>query len=328
MNKEILKNKSYQFLTRKEFKANKICMLTKDGYSIYGIKLKDFNKHQLVKGVCLNSKTEIESGKYKDFILSQNKDINSSYIDIIPLNTIVDKLIKCQPEVISIFGARDKDTIIMTKEGKLLKDNIGLFLNRYNIYRSFRGFTLSSKQELEESISKIDKFTSKDKELNFIYHINKLLEESETMVKGITPIVEEDKSILLNVNVEKCSIKDLRYTMNRISDEHAKYRHANDPNSEGNDRIRRYAVNIIKTYLLGIDILSGNGINTYMPNPIFDEIINNKFTHKEILELVNEYDERFAYASKNSDLQEYPDYNDINELVDELNRRVIENEVE
>lgn len=327
MNNKILEDKSYQFLKRKIFKKNKICILVKDGYCVYGINLKDFNKHQLVKGICLNSKKEIESGEFEHFIISQDKDIHSSYIDILPLNTIIDKLINCQPEILSIFGVRDEDTIIITKEGKLLKDNIGLFLNRYNIYRSFRGFTLSLKQELEESISKIDKFTSNEKELNFICHINKLIKENEGMPNGIKLILDEDKSISLNVNIEKCSIKDLRYTMNRISDEYAKYKHANDPNSQDNDRIKRYAVNIIKTYLLGIDILSGNRISTYMPNPVFDEIINNKFTHKEILELIYEYDERFIYASKNSDLQEYPNHNGINELVDELNRRVMEDEV-
>ncbi|WP_297136224.1 hypothetical protein [Terrisporobacter sp.] len=327
MNNKILNSKNYRLLKRQIFKDNKICILTKDGYSIYGIKLKNFQKHQMVKGICLNSKKEIETGTYNTHIISQNKDVRESYIDIVPLNTAIEKLIKCQPELIIPFGVREEDIVLITEEGRFLKDNINLFLNRYNVHRSFRGFTLSLREELEKAINDICIFIVDEKESNFVSRVNKIIGENEKILSGIKFELDENKSIKVSMNLEKCTFEDVRYSVLKIGSEYDKYRFANDPNSQINDRIKRYTVNIIKTYLLGIDILLGNGISTYMPKPIFDEILNNKFTHKEILEMIDEYDRRFIYASNNSKLQEEPDYNKINELVDELNRRVLNDEV-
>lgn len=325
----ILNEKSYNyFLNRKVFKRNKICILVKHGYAAYGINLKDFKKCQPLKGICLNSKKEITSGEYEHFIIAQDKDIHKSYIDIIPLNTLVDKLIKCQPEIISIFGVRDEDTLIITPEGRKLKDNMNLFLNRYNVYRSFRGCVLTMKEKLEESINEVHRFTNDEKELNIVSDINSVIEEDEGIHPNVRATVNNDSEIGLNINLEFISIDELRYMSRKIISKYNKYRFANDPESEINDVIRRYAVNIIKTYLIGIDILQGNEFNTYMKSPIFDKIINNEFTHSEILKLIEQYDDRFKYASNNSTLQEEPDYEGINRLIDELNQRVLNDEVQ
>lgn len=325
----ILNEKSYNyFLNRKVFKRNKICILVKHGYAAYGINLKDFKKCQPLKGICLNSKKEITSGEYEHFIIAQDKDIHKSYIDIIPLNTLVDKLIKCQPEIISIFGVRDEDTLIITPEGRMLKDNMNLFLNRYNVYRSFRGFALTLREEIEESINNIYRFISDKKESNIMCDINKIIEENEKIHSNVKAVVNEGNTIGLNINLEFISIDDFKHMSREIINEYKKYKRANDPESEINDRIKRHAVNIIKTYLIGIDILQGNGFNTYMKSPIFDKIINNEFTHSEILKLIEEYDDRFKYASNNSTLQEEPDYEGINRLIDELNQRVLNDEVQ
>lgn len=325
----ILNEKSYNyFLNRKVFKRNKICILVKHGYAAYGINLKDFKKCQPLKGICLNSKKEITSGEYEHFIIAQDKDIHKSYIDIIPLNTLIDKLIKCQPEIISIFGVRDEDTLIITPEGRMLKDNMNLFLNRYNVYRSFRGFALTLREEIEESINNIYRFISDKKESNIMCDINKIIEENEKIHSNVKAVVNEGNTVGLNINLEFISIDDFKHMSREIINEYKKYKRANDPESEINDRIKRHAVNIIKTYLIGIDILQGNGFNTYMKSPIFDKIINNEFTHSEILKLIEEYDDRFKYASNNSTLQEEPDYEGINRLIDELNQRVLNDEVQ
>jgi predicted nucleotidyltransferase len=89
----------------------------------------------------------------------------------------------------------------------------------------------------------------------------------------------------------------------------------------------------IKLYLDDSEILEGKGINTYRENdlPLLMALRNGDYVEEGndygyIFELIDDYEKRFNYAKKHTELPKKPDYDKINELVIEINREVLDYE--
>lgn len=328
MYNEILNDSKYDFIREGRFvNENKICLLTVGGYQSYGIDLNEKLSAIPLRGVCLNSIGEIESNKYR------NKPFVYSGYDatIYHLDQFINRLIKCQPEVVNMFGVRDEDILMITEEGKLLKDNIDLFLNRYDVYRSFRGCTLSIKKDLCKLIAKCNGFTQEDKEKSLMSSMYDVIKTNKKLNQNINLYLNNGQ-VMIDIDVKGYSFKKFKNIINIMGNELKRYNNLNSTSTtvKKRDKIKilKYSIDIINTYLIGIDLLSSGKLNVYRgDNGLIKGVLNENYSYDEILNIINMLDKEFIEASRYSVLQEDPNQDKINELVDELNRRVLNDEV-
>ena len=93
-------------------------------------------------------------------------------------------------------------------------------------------------------------------------------------------------------------------------------------------------MNLIRLYLMCLDILEKEKIITYRENEhdLLMDIRNGKFLDSndqpipEFFEMVDEYEKRLEYAKRNTNLPDNPNYKEINEFVASVNERVVNGE--
>lgn len=111
------------------------------------------------------------------------------------------------------------------------------------------------------------------------------------------------------------------YNPNTLKD----YNKLNNRNKKKDDEhLFKHGMHLIRLLIMGTEILEGKPIITYRPEKQFLlDIRNEKYTFNQIFEMVDELESKFDYAKKNSPLPAKPSYHKINDLVMEINKKVI-----
>jgi hypothetical protein len=118
--------------------------------------------------------------------------------------------------------------------------------------------------------------------------------------------------------------------MNNIVKEYNKIGHRNS-NAIERGKLGKHMMHLVRLYLMCIDILEKEEINTYRENDIqfLMDIRNGKFLDEnsqplaEFYDMVSGYEKRLEYAIENTSLPERPDYEAINEFLMSVNERVV-----
>ncbi|HGS9648377.1 TPA: nucleotidyltransferase domain-containing protein [Clostridioides difficile] len=102
-----------------------------------------------MRGIYLNSAQEILT------MNCINKPYENKETDtvIYPLKQIITLLLNVNPNVIEILGTRKEDLFVCTEEGKLLKDNVDLFLTK-RAANSFGGYAISQLRRLQNALAR------------------------------------------------------------------------------------------------------------------------------------------------------------------------------
>jgi len=116
--------------------------------------------------------------------------------------------------------------------------------------------------------------------------------------------------------------------MNNVLRDYDKLNHRNSKKDELH--LNKHAMHLIRLLIMGTEILQGKGVHTYREKeiPLLMDIRNSKYSYDEIFQLVDKFDFEFKYASENTVLPDKPDYNKVQELIMEINRKVIEKAAE
>lgn len=331
--KSRLESKEYNFLREEERLKNRMILLTTGGSFAYGTNI-DTPEHISdldIRGIYLNSAQEILT------MNCINKPYENKETDtvIYPLKQIITLLLNVNPNVIEILGTRKEDLFVCTEEGKLLKDNVDLFLTK-RAANSFGGYAISQLRRLQNALAR-DNYEQKEKEEHIMNSVKRQMKTFEDRYKVVSEeeiklYIEESKrtdleeEIFIDVNLKKYPLRDLKgmwSEMNNILKDYSKLNHRNNKKDELH--LNKHAMHLIRLFLMGIEILEGKGINTYRENDkeFLLDIRKGKYTYNEIFEIVNELDKNFKYAEKNSCLPNSPDMKKVNELVMYMTNRVL-----
>lgn len=317
--KEELKTKDYDFLKNDTHLGDNIILLTTGGSHAYGTNIKTSDLD--IRGIAIESEKEIFGlSNFEQFI--DNKTDTTIY----GLKKVINLLLNCNPNVIEMFGTKEEHLFMISEEGKLLRDNIDLFLSKKAKY-SFGGYATAQLRRLQNSLVK-DNYPKDIKEghiLNSIKHQMKHLQKhySEFNSDDIKVYIDNDE-IKIDIDLKNYPLRDFQNIYSEMNNIIKNYEKINSRNKKKtNEGLNKHAMHLVRLLIMGREILEGNGIQTYRTIDrlallyIRDGIYQEKdgSFKPEFFKLVDTLEEELQIAYNNSKLPSKPDFNKIEDLV-------------
>lgn len=320
--KYILNNPDYDFLRKNEHLGDNIILLTLGGSYAYGTN--NENSDVDVRGIALERPTELIG--LESFDHFENKITDTT---VYSLRKIVSLLCNCNPNCVEILATNPEHLLILKHEGKLLRDNIHLFLSQ-RASNSFGGYAMAQLRRLQNALAR-DHYPEEEK----IKHITNTIknqmfsfnERYKDFEDGNINIYIENNEILMDVNLNKYPLQDYKNIWSEMNNVVKDYNKLNNRNKKkDDDHLFKHGMHLIRLLLMGTEILKGEPVQTYRPEREFLlDIRSGKYSFNQIFEIVDEKEKEFNYAKENSSLPLKPDYHKINNLVCEINKSVIVN---
>lgn len=330
---KLIENQEYNFL-KENTNLKNIMFLTLGGSHAYGTNVDGSDVD--IRGVALNSISDlIGFSKFE-----QVTDIQTD-TTIYSFNKFITLIINCNPNTIELLG--NKDYYMLTNEGKLLLDNKQLFLSQRAV-SSFSGYATQQLRRLENALAR-DTYNQQDKEK----HIKAACESSRLSFEDKYTKFDDnsinlsiDKSnksnleveIFADINLKHYPLRDIKNILNEMNEIIKNYDKLNNRNSKKDDlHLNKHAMHLIRLYLMCLDILEKQEINTYRENDI-DLLMsirqgyfqkNDSSYSQDFFDLVNDFEKRVEYAAKNTSLPKLPDMKRIEDLVMNINKGVVLN---
>lgn len=328
--KELLKTESYDFLRENEHLKDNIILLTLGGSYAYGTNVKGSDVD--VRGIAVERPEEIIG--LSSFEQFENRETDTV---IYGLRKVIFLMQNCNPNVIEMLGTREDQLIVCNKYGRMLKDNIDLFLSKRAI-NSFGGYATAQLRRLQNALAR-DSYPQKEKEQHILNSINSQLSSIEDRYKTLTGgnidlfINNSDKEdveteIFMNINLNNYPLRDFKNIYSEMSNIVKDYGKINHRNKKKDDlHLNKHAMHLIRLLIMGKEILDGKGINTYREKErdLLLDIRAGRYTFEEIFKMVDKYEKEFQIAAQNTKLPERPNYNKIEELVMRISKEVILN---
>ncbi|WP_010244163.1 nucleotidyltransferase domain-containing protein [Acetivibrio cellulolyticus] len=326
--KEKLNSKEYEFIKTDPHLGGNILILTTAGSIAYGTNVETSDID--IRGVTIETPQDIIG-------LSSFDQFEDRVTDtvIYGLKKFILLCLNSNPNVLEILGTNPDHLLIITEEGKLLRDNVDLFLSRRAI-ASFGNYATAQLRRLQNALAR-DNYPQKEKEQHILNSILGQMDHLKRTYKSFTGSEinlyldksakeEMESEIFIDIELKHYPLRDLKniYSdMDNIVREYAKLNHRNSKKDELH--LNKHAMHLIRLLVTGTEILEGKGINTYRENEreLFLDIRKGKYSYNQVFEMVNEYEERFKYAANNTSLPEEPDIKRVEALMMEIYEKVL-----
>lgn len=333
--KTILNTPEYDFLKTNPHLGDNIILLGLGGSHAYGTNVPGSDVD--IRGIALNSKEEILGAANFEQVVNEATDTT-----IYSIRKIISLLSSCNPNTIELLGLKPEHYLYLSPIGQELLDNKKLFLSRRAKY-SFGGYAFAQLRRLDNKAARsIEQAEREQHILNSITAATYVWPDKYGCFKtgeGIKLYLDSsdqpdmDKEIFMDINLTGYPLRDYKNMwaeLKNIISDYDKIGHRNQ-NAIERGKLGKHMMHLVRLYLMCIDILEKEEINTYRENdiPFLLDIRNGKFLDKdsqplpEFYEMVNEYEKRLEYAAENTSLPEKPNTKAINEFLMSVNERVV-----
>ena len=263
---------------------------------------------------------------------------NATDTTVYSLNKLVRLLLACTPNTIEMLGGRAEDYVFFGEAGRVLIDNRALFLSRVAA-KSFGGYVNQQLRRLENALAR-DSYPHAEKERHILGSCQSAMmslnERYSALPEGGIGLYigkalgsELDGEILADIHLEGYPLRDYKSIWADLSNIVKDYGKLNQRNRKKDEpHLSKHMMHLIRLYMMGIDILERGEIVTYREreHELLMSLRNGEFlangqTTPAFGELLHDYERRFEYACENTALPEKPDFDAVNEMTIELNRR-------
>lgn len=326
--KEKLKSEEYEFLKTDKHLGENILILTTAGSIAYGTNVETSDID--IRGVTVETRQDIIG-------LSTFEQYEDRLTDtvIYGLKKFISLCLNSNPNVLEILGTNPEHLLIMTEEGKLLRDNVDLFLSKRAV-TSFGNYATAQLRRLQNALAR-DNYPQKEKEQHILNSISGQMDHLKRTYKSFTDSdisLYIDKSnkedleteIFIDINLKHYPLRDLKNIYSDMDNIVRNYDKLNHRNSKKDElHLNKHAMHLIRLLVTGTEILEGKGINTYRENErdLFLDIRNGKYSYSQVFEMVSKYEEQFKFAADNTTLPEEPNFKRVEELLMEIYERIL-----
>ena len=331
---ELLQTKEYDFLRTNPRLSGRIMLLGLSGSYGYGTNREGSDVD--FRGVALNLPSDlIGLTSFEQF-----EDRTTDTV-IYGFNKFVSLLVNCNPNIIELLGLDDDQYYIRSELGQTLLDNRHLFLSK-RAAASFGHFADAQLRRLQNAIAR-DSLPQSEREQHILRSVRNSLEDfnkrqreeerNNTRLYVDAAVTEGlDTEIFLDVDLKHYPLRrytDMMNTLNSVIRDYDKIGKRN--HKKDDTHLNKHAMHLIRLFMMGIDILQNEEIRTHRPKEdltLLMSIRNGDYMEEgkmsdRFFDMLADYEERFEQAERASTLPDTPDMDRIEELVEEINRHVV-----
>lgn len=333
--KTLLNTPEYNFLKTNPHLGNNIILLGLGGSHAYGTNVEDSDVD--IRGVALNSKADILGTSNFEQVVNNETDTT-----IYSIRKIISLLSSCNPNTIEILGLKPEHYLYLSPVGQELLDHKKLFLTKRALH-SFGGYAFAQLRRLDNKTARtLEQEEWEQHVLNSITTASYAWPEKFEVFKSGDYInlyldtsdrANMDKEIFMDIHLTHYPLRDYRSIwsdMKNIVSDYEKIGHRNQ-NAIEKGKLGKHMMHLVRLYLMCLDILEKEEINTYRENdiPFLMNIRNGKYLDDnsqpipEFYEMIKDYEKRLQYAADNSSLPEKPNFKAIDEFLMSINERVV-----
>ena len=338
--KRKLETEEYDFLRTNKNLGNNIILLTLGGSYAYGMEKSDGTSDVDVRGIALNSKSDILLGKDFEQIVEETTDTT-----VYSFNKMIQLLSNSNPNTIEELGCLPEHYFMLSDIGKELLKNRKMFLSKICVH-TFGGYASNQLRRMENKATRL--VGQKQNEEYILKSINNAQYEykrryfpyDSSNIKLYTDKAVQsgyDSEIFMDINLKHYPLRDwtgMWNEMKAIVSSYSKFGKRNEKAVQ-KDKLGKHMAHLIRLYMMCIDILEQEEIITYREyeHDLLMSIRNgeyldsNRQPRSEFYDLLNEYEKRFDYAKENTSLPDSPDYKKINEFKMSVNERIVRGDI-
>lgn len=278
---------------------------------------------------------------------------NTTDTTIYGSNKLIQLFWDCNPNCIEMLGCRPEHYLYLTDTGKLLLDNRKLFLSQ-KAARSFGGYAAQQLRRLKNALAR-DYVSQEEREEHIAQTLRHSLDCADFRTNysnhGSVELYvdrserpELETEVFCDVSLKHFSVRELKQILNTLSEVTKNFDKSNHPQADGREdhlnhrnrkkdsaHLNKHAMHLIRLYLMCLDILEKEEIVTYREDDrdFLLQIRDGAFQNPdgtyqlEFFDLVDSYEQRMQYALKNTSLPKRPNFNKIQELAMEINRKAL-----
>ena len=335
---ELLNSAEYAFLRTNEHLGNNIIMLGIAGSYSYGTN--NENSDIDIRGITLNRKSDLIGMTSFEQYIDDNTDTC-----IYSFNKIINLLLNCNPNTIELLGLKQDHYLYLNDIGKELINNKKLFLSKRAI-QSFGGYASAQLRRLQNALAR-DSYPQEEKEKH-IYNsvknaMNTFNDRYQEFQEGSLKIyidqsnkIDMNEEIFVDANLKHYPLRDYKNIWAEMNNIVKDYDRVGKRNNKKDDaHLNKHAMHLIRLFMMAIDILEKEEINTYRKNEhqLLLSIRNGEYQNNdgsfknEFYEMISDYEKRLDYAAQNTSLPDKPDMQTIEEFVISVNERVVTNKI-
>ena len=335
-----LETEEYDFLRTNKNLGNNIILLALGGSYAYGMEKPDGTSDVDVRGIALNSKSDILLGKDFEQIVEETTDTT-----VYSFNKMIQLLSNSNPNTIEELGCLPEHYFILSDIGKELLKNRKMFLSKICVH-TFGGYASNQLRRMENKATRL--VGQKQNEEYILKSINNAQYEykrryfpyDSSNIKLYTDESTQlgyDSEIFMDINLKHYPLRDWTGMWNEMKAIVSSYNKFGKRNEKAvqKDKLGKHMAHLIRLYMMCIDILEQEEIITYRgyEHDLLMSIRNgeyldsNRQPRSEFYDLLNEYEKRFDYAKENTSLPDIPDYKRINEFKMSVNERIVRGDI-
>lgn len=338
--KTTIKQPEYDFLRTDPHLGKNIILLGLGGSHAYGTEKPDGSSDLDIRGIALNSKTDILLKRDFEQVIEKETDTT-----IYSFDKIVDLLLNMNPNICEILGNKPEYYLYISPIGQEFLNNKDLFISKRCV-NSFKGYANQQMYKLKQATAGMKNQSELEEHI-----LNTMNNMMNNFGNRYTPFPLDninlyiDKSnrddynteIFMDINLTHYPLRDWRgmwAEMNSTVKSYSKIGKRNKHAIEKN-KLGKHMCHIARLHYMCLDILKGNGIITYREkeHDLLMDLRNDKWLDENKMplpkfftlfdELMNEVD----YVEKYSNIPDEPDYEKIYKFVASVNERIVRGEI-
>ena len=331
----ILEQPEYQFLKTNPHLGKNIVLLTYGGSYAYGTNVEGSDTD--LRGCALNSRRDLLGmGSFE-----QVEDAGTD-TTVYAFNKLLSLLINCNPNVIEMLGCKPEHYFICTSIGEQLLNQRKMFLSQRAV-TSFGGYANQQLRRLENALAH-DAYPAEIKERHILGSCQQTVFTFPERYKSFTPEqiklsvteVSGREQVVADISMEQMPLRMFTGMMGELVETVRNFDKLHHRNRKKDDaHLNKHAMHLVRLYLMCLDILEKEEIVTYREadHDLLMAIRGGEYQNADhtfnsaFYDLLNNLENRFAYARENTALPENPDMKQIEEFQMEVNERVIRGEI-
>lgn len=336
--KQILTSNEYDFIKNDEHLGKYVILLGLSGSYSYGTN--NSNSDIDVRGVTLNRKSDLIGMTLFEQYIDDKTDTC-----IYGFNKIISLLLNCNPNTIELLGLKPEHYLYLNNIGQELLDNRKMFLSKKAI-QSFGGYASAQLRRLQNALAR-DSYPQVEKERHIYNSIRNAMYDFssryENFEDGSLKVYIDkskklglDSEIFIDANLRHYPLRDYKgiwAEMNNIVKEYDKLGKRNKKKDD--NHLNKHAMHLIRLFMMAIDILEKQEINTYRKNEqeMLMSIRKGDYQkedgtyREEFYELLSDFENKLEYAAKHTCLPDEPNMKKVQEFVISVNERVVRDEI-